>query len=413
MSEGISRVFKNSLSLLVLQGGNYIVPFILTPYLIIVLGIESFGLISFAISVNIIFRAVVSYGFDFTGTKSIAENYNNTENVSKLLSDILLSKLILACFCFICLILLTSFVPVFSEEKGLFYLYFIIVLSDVFFPVWLYQGMQEMKVLTISKLTGKFIYVSLTLAMVKESTDLLLIPLLEGVISIVVGLISLAYGMHKFELKFKLSTFTDLLFTIKAGWHVFFSRITSLMYTKFNIVLLGLLTNNTIVGFYSVAENIYMAIRMMVNPINQALFPYLSTLRKASYSKYAKKVRVFFIAYLMVLFLMFLSLYNFGNYILSFLLDYNSNETIDILNVFSFCLLFSVGSFLSSVLIIEEKGRILSKVTLITLIANSLIVYPSILHSGALGLAYCVLAVQVLHFILQMYVNKKTLLNVE
>lgn len=48
------------------------------------------------------------------------------------------------------------------------------------------------------------------------------------------------------------------------------------IYTSANAFVLGLFTNNTMVGYYSMAEKLYMAIQSLYGPITQALYPYVA-----------------------------------------------------------------------------------------------------------------------------------------
>ncbi|MFA0182026.1 hypothetical protein OAW_01810 [Vibrio cyclitrophicus ZF170] len=403
------KIVNNWISLTLLQAGNYVVPLILTPYLIINLGIESFGLLSFALALNVFFRALVSYGFDLTGTKLIAEFSSNSVKVSEIFQDIIFSKISILVLCFLSLIGLLSIVPTFQEQKYLLLAFFTLVIADALFPVWLYQGMQNMREITIFKLSGRFSYVALTMYFVNDSNDIIYVPLIEGFIAIIISIMSLFWGVRKFSLTLKLPTLSRVISMLKSSWHVFISKVAVLFYTRFNVILLGMLTNPIVVGYYSVAENIYMAIRAMFNPIIQAIFPYLSKSKTKDPEKYKRLVRLSFCFVITSLCFLSALLYLIGPYILVFLTDSHEGNIQSILSIFSICLIFSVGGFLSTILIIEGKMKTLSKVTGYTVIVNLILIYPLTVNFGAWGVSVCFLIVQIFHFIMQLFFNRGVL----
>ena len=64
-------VAQNFLSLVLLQGANYILPLLILPYLVRVLGAEKFGLVMFAQSFAIFLTVFVDFGFNISGTREI------------------------------------------------------------------------------------------------------------------------------------------------------------------------------------------------------------------------------------------------------------------------------------------------------------------------------------------------------
>ena len=66
-----------------LQGLNYLIPAAMLPYLVRVLGIEQYGLISFAQSIAQYFIIATDYGFNLSATRAIAQNRQDKEEVAR------------------------------------------------------------------------------------------------------------------------------------------------------------------------------------------------------------------------------------------------------------------------------------------------------------------------------------------
>ena len=65
----MTTILSNFLSLTILKALNYILPLITFPYLVRVLGVDKFGLLSMAIAVVAYFVIIVNYGFELSATK--------------------------------------------------------------------------------------------------------------------------------------------------------------------------------------------------------------------------------------------------------------------------------------------------------------------------------------------------------
>ena len=66
------KLLGNMFWLYSLQGLNYFIPFAVLPYLVRVLGVERYGLVSFAQAFAQYFVILTDYGFNLFATKQIA-----------------------------------------------------------------------------------------------------------------------------------------------------------------------------------------------------------------------------------------------------------------------------------------------------------------------------------------------------
>jgi len=402
----IKRVLTNMFSLVILKGSNYIFPLILLPYLVRVLGVEGFGLLAFASATINILRGIVSYGFDLSGTQLISRHSNKKSRLVQIFSSILIVKFLLALCSFLLLLLLVTFVEKFHINSEIFIFTSLLIFTDVLFPIWFFQGMEKMKIITYLKISYKTLFVLSILVFVNNKNDVFLVPLLDVIGAFIIGIIALRIIKKDFDIVFRKQKYLQIVFQFKYGWHIFLSKIAVVLYTSLNTFVLGLLTNNESVGYYSLAEKIYMAVRGLYSPFIQALFPYLSKLYLRNKEKYYIVIKKVSLGYFFSLVLISLILYSF-NYELVYLISgKNLIEAVDILSILSISIVFSIGSLYSIFLIIKGQGKILSKITFSSMLLNSLFVYPLISLYGIYGLAYLFLSVQIFQTLLQLNYNK-------
>ncbi|MFT7150507.1 MAG: PST family polysaccharide transporter, partial [Nonlabens sp.] len=150
MSKDYIRLGKNFLSLLIVQGGNYLVPLITLPYLVGVLGIESYGEVSYAYAFNMYFIVLSAFGFNLYAPKKIAENSGKANKLNQVVSTVLTVKVLLL-ICSIPLFIISIFIiPSLNNIIELAFLSFIFVFAQALTPNWFFQGIEKMKVITIA-----------------------------------------------------------------------------------------------------------------------------------------------------------------------------------------------------------------------------------------------------------------------
>lgn len=327
------RLISNFLSLVVLQGTNYILPLMLIPYLVRVLGPDKYGTVVFAQSIIQYFLILTNYGFELSVTKSISISRNDEGKISKIYSTVLFIKILLSFISFLLLTILIISSQKFTNDWLLYYLSFIIVIGSSIFPSWLFQGLEKMKYITILNLISKFIITILIFLLIKNSDDYLLYAFLNSFGYIIIGVISQIIIFKKLGIKICKVSLNDIVEQLKDSWHVFLSQLSVSFYTSSNTVILGLFTNNTIVGYYAAAEKLVRAVQGLFFPIYQATFPFISNAINESVEnglKIIKKIfRISGILTLLVSIILFLS----ADLIALFILGDNFTQSIIILKI--------------------------------------------------------------------------------
>ncbi|MDK2791076.1 MAG: hypothetical protein PWP15_1596 [Methanothermococcus sp.] len=285
------RLLENFMSLSILQVANYILPLITLPYLVRVLGPDKFGLISFAQAFIGYFSILTNYGFNLSATREISINRENQEKVSEIFSAVITIQLLLTILSFIIMTLIMFSSTKFSKDWLLYFYTFGMVVGQVLFPVWFFQGMERMKYITFLNITAKLIFTVAIFIFIHKSSDYIYVPLINSLGYLIAGVISLWIIFKDFGVKFTLPSFENIKYHLKEGWHIFISTVAVSLYTTSNTFILGLFTNNTIVGYYSAAERLVRAVQGLWSPVSQTIYPYFSKLYNQDQGK-AKQLLV-------------------------------------------------------------------------------------------------------------------------
>jgi PST family polysaccharide transporter len=270
------NLIKNIFSLGTLQTVDYLVPILLIPYLLRVIGIENYGVLAFSAAIVTYFALLTDYGFNLSATRLVSLNRDNKEKLNEIFSAVLSLKILLFV---IGLILIT--IVIFSIEKvgehiEIVYLTFAMVLGTALFPLWLFQGLEKMGYITLINSSSKVFFALLIFVFVQDAEDFWLVPLLTSAGFIFGGVLGLWTASKIFAVTFKFCSITTLKYYLIEGKHAFVATAGSSLYRNSNIVILGLLTTPTLVGFYAIAEKVIQIIQRFQGVFGDALYPFFS-----------------------------------------------------------------------------------------------------------------------------------------
>lgn len=291
MSEGLkpllrrglkSSVGKNALSLYSIQFANYLLPLITVPYLVRVLEAERFGTLAFGQGLMAYFSALVSYGFDWSATRKISVERDRADVVSRVTANVWGAKLLLCLLSFLSLLLLIQLVPRVREVSTLMIVLFGGVLGSVFFPTWLFQGLERMGPISAINLSLRALVVVGMFILVRKPQDFIIYAGLSSSAAIIAGLAGIGVAFHMFDLRLTLPTWAGIWESLREGWVLFLSNSAIVFYTSGNAFILGLMASDTMVGYFTAGEKIVRAAVNLLGPLSQALFPRFSRLAEES-----------------------------------------------------------------------------------------------------------------------------------
>jgi PST family polysaccharide transporter len=331
------KLFKdlliNSVYLYLFQALNYILPFLILPYLLHTLSLQSFGIFAFSQSVAQFLVLVVDFGFNLSVSKKIAALPKDSPEISFIYWQVIYTKFCLLLVVFVPVLICFSLLTALSVYKTAVYCSMIALAGTVIFPVWLYQGLNEMKAMSLITAISKLLTLPLMFFVVKGQNDYLPAIIIHSASILLAGIISLIFilAQKKYHRGFsrKATTGRSILLQIKEGWHFFLSNASISLYTNSLTLLLGFYGTTTDVGAFGAIERVVKIICFAIYaPLNQAAYPILARLRLTNFSNAVQLFRILFYGVAVLMAVVILLFFLFGSNLVLNLLGQAVNFSI-------------------------------------------------------------------------------------
>jgi len=283
------RIVKNFLSLSVATIFTQLLGFITIPYLARVLGPGNFGKLNFASAISGYFSLIGNFGLSILGTRELARNKDTVEYYT---GNVLALKLCLSVLSFGLLLLLVAFINKPLQIKYLILLYGLALFPSALLIDWVFQGMERMEYIGVSRIFGVILNVGLVLLLIKSSEQLLLVPCFSVLASFFsLGFLIFVFIRHfgKFRLKFNLISWKSL---IKQALPIGFSSVMVLIIYNIDTIMLGFTRSNEEVGYYNAAYKIIFLLIFANVAYHDAIFPTISDYYKTSVDSLKKLLSI-------------------------------------------------------------------------------------------------------------------------
>jgi len=265
-------LIQNSASLSFAQMSNWILPLVALPYILRVLGPSNFGLIAFSQSLMLSLYIFIDYGFSISATRKIAIERGDVDKIAKTACSIWGAQILLGIIGFSLIMLLTTFVPRFTQVKTIFLVMYGYAFGKAFFPGWLFQGLERMIFIPIVNLTANSLVLLGVFLLIKRPEDYLLYAWLLSLGALLTAVMGVVWAKHVIPLKFSWPKSLDIIQVFVEGKTIFLSQMSATL-GVINPFIVGLLASNTVVGYYSAGDKIASGVTNLLYSVSQAAYP--------------------------------------------------------------------------------------------------------------------------------------------
>jgi PST family polysaccharide transporter len=268
-----ATVAENYVFMTVLQALNVCFYLLVYPFLIRVLGVDSYGLYVYAAAVVALFVTFVSFGYDLPAAKRIAENVGDKNAMSQILSEVTTSKLLLEVFAMIVYLGLFLLLPKMQANPILFAIVFFQTTTNILFPQWYFQGVQRMRVVTYIQVAFKVLSLPFLFWFLHDAQDNWVYALIVTITAIAGGVVAWLIIVYKDGIKVRLVSLSAIQVSIRNALPFFLSNTTGVIKEQGVVLLIGQFLGMNDVAIYDLANKIILIPRTIFSKLNDALFP--------------------------------------------------------------------------------------------------------------------------------------------
>ena len=260
----------------ILTLSNFIFPLITFPYVSRILQASGLGKVGVATSIIVYFSMIAMMGIPTYGIKACAKIRDDSYKLTKTVYELLILNTIFLAFALTLLLLSVIFFDKLYIDKELYIILAFSMLFNVLGIEWLYKALEQYSYITIRSIFFKIASLILLFIFVKESNDILPYAMLTVLASVGAGILNF-YNLRKIITLYKI-TFKQLEITkhIKPSFTFFLLTISITIYVNLDSVMLGFMTNDANVGYYSAAVKIKQILVSLVTSLGAVMLPRLA-----------------------------------------------------------------------------------------------------------------------------------------
>lgn len=240
-----------------------------------VLGVERIGLVNFVDNTVNYFLLFATMGVGLLGVREIAAVKEDKKRRDQVYSSVLALNLLFTLVSLGIYLLCVVTIPKLCQYDELFYIGTAKILFTVFLVEWFFTGVENFRYITLRIILIKVLYIISVFLFVRDTSDYRLYFILTVGVVVLNALINQLYIRKFVRVRWNnIQLFKYLKQNVTLG---IYTLMTS-MYLTFNVMYLGLVSNNTEVGYYTTAFKLYSVVLGFFTAFTNVMLPRMSSL---------------------------------------------------------------------------------------------------------------------------------------
>ena len=255
----------------ILTMSSFIFPLITFPYVSRILLPIGTGKVSFATSVVSYFALFAQLGIPTYGIRVCAKVRDDKETLSKTVQELFIINLAMSVIAYLALFAAIAFVPRLQKDRSLFLIVGSTILFNVVGMEWLYKALEQYGYITIRSIIFKFLALISMFVLIHEQEDYVIYGGISIFASSASNILNFLH-VHRYVSIRPVGGY-NLRKHLKPVAIFFAMACASTIYTNLDNVMLGFMTTDIEVGYYSAAVKIKTILVSIVASLGTVLLP--------------------------------------------------------------------------------------------------------------------------------------------
>jgi PST family polysaccharide transporter len=224
----------------------------------------------------------------------------------------------------------------FREYQWILLFSVLLLFSEATLPLWFFQGMEKMKLISIANVFSKLLYLMGIVLFIHSPDSAKWVNFIMGASGLGVNILLLLYIHYMLEIRFYKPKFVQLFASLKDNGLLFLSNIATHISVHGGLIILSFFSVAEVLGMFSLAERISMVLRMFPSMVIHSIYPNTSKLLKDDIRQFVLFLRKAYFGTMMAALIISLFTFALAPFIIELLAKTRLEESVTYLRILAF-----------------------------------------------------------------------------